>query len=379
MLLSKFVVDSLTRNVARLTVPAYGPYSSQPSNVYLVGSGSDRLLIDAGNGHPGLAGALEAHLQIQKARLSAILLTHSHSGHMGGISDIMSLYSSQPPIIHKIKLDGFDSDALTISMRNIQSKECISTLDKSVQISAICTPGHTADHASFWLASEGILFSGDAIENRSTVVMDNAHAVFQDLTSYSRSLSHIQRLAPSLIFPSHGDVVQNPFNHIENAIDRQSRISNQIEHIVRSAPGEAAITTKDIITAFSASYRNGLDMSSSNLTKFATDEFCIAGTIRQHILALECRGILKRQPTIFDPTKRTKNGMDPTKIKGPGGLTMDRIFGHVQASRRMDWEADKSNRNKTTDYMHDRIQNRVSTHPIHANVDLSYDVFWKCK
>ncbi|KAJ3110957.1 Beta-lactamase-like protein 2 [Phlyctochytrium bullatum] len=83
----------LTSRVTRITLSPSGPHQPHPTNVYLVGAGPHKMLIDAGNGNPASSEALAAALHRADvaaggegtARVDRVLLTHSHVGHVAGL------------------------------------------------------------------------------------------------------------------------------------------------------------------------------------------------------------------------------------------------------------------------------------------------------
>ncbi|KAH9265981.1 hypothetical protein BASA84_001323 [Batrachochytrium salamandrivorans] len=380
-------VDILTRNIARISSPPYGPYSVQSSHAYILGQGPDRLLIDAGNGHPDLKDALMSHLAVQGARLSGVLLTHFHDGHAGGLDGIVKAMGKNSPTIYCLK-SSHPRATRTAHLHHLTDGQVITTLDGSICISTLCTPGHSSDHASFWFADEGILFPGDAIQCRPTALINGARAVFQDLTAYRASLAKLQLVVPRLVFPAHGEVVINSLHLIDQALERQNQMAKEIVSIVRHATnqsdGSGGISTQDVIDTFVESCYKPTRCDAMDASRLATDAMVISGTIRQHLLLLESRGILCRRSVVYSPSKRSEKGIDPSKIKGPGGLTMDAIFNHVQESRRRDWKnANDGSPRMTADAAaaaavagSSEYLSHGLIHPLHANVKLGFNVVW---
>ncbi|KAL2919266.1 hypothetical protein HK105_200909 [Polyrhizophydium stewartii] len=369
-------VHNLTQTVARISSPPAGPFSTQDSHAYLLGSGRERILIDTGTGHDDFIAALKAHLDAEDAQLSAVLLTHAHGNHANGLIRILQRFDAAKFKVAKVQSGGDKHGEQRIDF--LADGQPVSTPDKSVVLRTICTPGHSADHACFWLESEGVLFSGDAVLARPLAPTPAAAAVFEDLGDYLASLTKLERLVPRLVFPGHGVVVMSPLDHIDAAKAEQRALGDSVLDLVRASP-RGVVTTQDIVDACIAQRRghgagSGGTGTAQRDTLLATDGFVLSGTIRQHLLALEARGLIKRRPVAHDPFgAASSGGMDPTKIKGPGGLTMDQIFGKVQESRRQDWAAASgSSSGKSTP----EFKPRGRVHPVHAGVRLGFDTAW---
>ncbi|CAN0534860.1 unnamed protein product, partial [Ectocarpus sp. 8 AP-2014] len=63
-------------------------HTLQGTNCYLVGKGARRILIDTGEGKAGFVPHLLVRRTIRCEMLDAILLTHWHADHVGGVSEI---------------------------------------------------------------------------------------------------------------------------------------------------------------------------------------------------------------------------------------------------------------------------------------------------
>ena len=90
----------------------------------------------------------------------------------------------------------------------------------------IHTPGHTTDHVILHLREENAVFSADCILGEGT-------AVFESLYHYMMSLEKILSLSPSVIYPGHGPVINDPVTkikyYIEHRMAREKQIYNAVE------------------------------------------------------------------------------------------------------------------------------------------------------
>jgi hydroxyacylglutathione hydrolase len=102
---------------------------------------------------PGDAAPVIAELQRSGASLAAILLTHHHADHIGGVPEL--LRHRAVPVI------GPDDTRIAQCTRTVRDGErCdLPELGLSFAISEI--PGHTLSHIAFW--GQGALFCGDTL------------------------------------------------------------------------------------------------------------------------------------------------------------------------------------------------------------------------
>jgi glyoxylase-like metal-dependent hydrolase (beta-lactamase superfamily II) len=119
------------------------------SNAYLVGEGSDAVVVDTGAPLEPIVGAIDRH----GLRLAAILCTHRHGDHTGGTEALARrtgapVYALRPEVPH---LPG--AEALDDGEERAWG---------ALRVRAIHLPGHTTGHAGYLVAGAG-LFTGDCL------------------------------------------------------------------------------------------------------------------------------------------------------------------------------------------------------------------------
>lgn len=102
---------------------------------------------------PGDAAPVVAYCREQHLRLSAILLTHHHYDHTGGVSDLVQAYSC--PVY------GPAESQLAFIDNPVQDNDCVTLEAVDITYTVMCTPGHTLDHIVYYRPGE--LFCGDTL------------------------------------------------------------------------------------------------------------------------------------------------------------------------------------------------------------------------
>lgn len=111
-------------------------------------SHGDAVVID-----PGEASVVSAALQQHELRLRAILLTHHHPDHIGGVA---ALRGTGIPVY------GADDPRLPASHR-VAEDSCIRPDWSGGQFEVLAVPGHTRSHLAFHIGND--LFCGDVLFN----------------------------------------------------------------------------------------------------------------------------------------------------------------------------------------------------------------------
>jgi hydroxyacylglutathione hydrolase len=102
---------------------------------------------------PGEAAPVIAELQRSGASLAAILLTHHHPDHIGGVPEL--LRHGAVPVI------GPDDTRIAHRTRTVKDGEHYEMPDLGLSFEILQVPGHTLSHIAFW--GHGALFCGDTL------------------------------------------------------------------------------------------------------------------------------------------------------------------------------------------------------------------------
>jgi len=195
-------------------------------NVYLVDSGERLILIDCGmpDSHE-LIREYMAQIGRDLADLDAIVLTHADLDHVGSVARLQADSGATVYL-------GARTRALVVAgrkprhtrnlWRNLLSRfysydslpeEALEVVEDGDRIPAggelraIASPGHTADHYSYYCERSGVLFAGDALFNMSGELQLTPPFITLDETSAGQSALKLLRLAPTAIACGHGDVI----------------------------------------------------------------------------------------------------------------------------------------------------------------------------
>lgn len=147
--------------------------------------------------------------------MSHIVVTHWHADHIGGVPAILKhLNTEQTCCVLKGK-----SDRDMISSTAVTDGHEIRAEGATLRL--IHSPGHTDDHFAAFLVEENALFSGDCVLGEGT-------AVFENLRQLLSSLQLFVDLKPSVIYPGHGPVVDNPIAKLQQYIDHRLMRERQV-------------------------------------------------------------------------------------------------------------------------------------------------------
>ena len=187
--------------------------------VILIGDGP-YVLFDAGYPEcvPEMLSWVEARAG---AALEKLVLTHHHYDHAGGAKAVCERFGVSV-YIHPLETGYLQEVQPGLPVSPIREGEFIEL--GGMRFEAILTPGHSPGHLSFWWEEERILLGGDNVLLPSTTAVT---APKGNLGDYLESLEKVKKLAPRLIYPGHGPVIEDPIGRIDELIEHRKMRDEQ--------------------------------------------------------------------------------------------------------------------------------------------------------
>lgn len=221
-----------------------GKFTLQGTNTYLLGSGKRRILIDSGEGKPAWAASLKEVLKTENATVEALLLSHWHHDHVGGIDDLLQI--APQAVIYKFEPEE--------GQRPIENNQIFQA--DGVTLTAHHMPGHTTDHLVFTLAEEDAMFTADNVLGEGT-------AVFEDMASYINSLHKMKDLFHGRAYPGHGEIINNGVGRIVEYINHRRQREEQVIQVMKgvNTNGSRSWTGMDIVKIVYKDVREDLHMA----------------------------------------------------------------------------------------------------------------------
>lgn len=181
-----------------------------PTNCYVIfdEKSKETLVIDPGGEVDKIANMLD----ILKAKVKYIYLTHCHGDHIGGVNELKQRYGGKI-LIHRIDSEGLNNTEINlceyIGIGNIELDVDSRIDDKDlihvgeIELEVIHTPGHTKGSTSLYCAKEKMLFSGDTLFRGTWGRTDLPTSSLEDIMN---SITKRLLVLPddTIVYPGHG-------------------------------------------------------------------------------------------------------------------------------------------------------------------------------
>ena len=139
-------MDSLMKNSPAQHALEYVPVPAFEDNyIWLVSDSRDAVVVD-----PGDAAPVEAYLAKRGWRLTAILLTHHHHDHVGGVKALLDSRTAEGGI----PVYGPVGERIEHLTQRVTGGDTVRIEHPALDLSVIDVPGHTAGHIAYFQAGD---------------------------------------------------------------------------------------------------------------------------------------------------------------------------------------------------------------------------------
>jgi len=231
--------EQMSPLITRVLCNNPSPYTYTGTGTYLVGAGEGLAVIDPG---PLVLQHGSAILQAAAGRtITKILVTHSHSDHsplarwLADQTGAVILGFGAHGMGRRGGLEGEDVE-MGADYRYAPDtclKDGVEISGPDWSITAVHTPGHTANHMCFHLKEENTLFVGDHIMGWATTVIAPPDG---DMRQYLASLKKVAERNPEILAPTHGPWVTDPLPFIRGIITHRRMREGQILKHLEQGP-----------------------------------------------------------------------------------------------------------------------------------------------
>ena len=206
--------------------------------IYFVGHPQEQMvMVDSGEPYRSWTRRiLDYYAELGRPQIAAILITHGHGDHIGGLDRLQEALACPVrchPKLAPALAERLDADCVI----PLRSRELIPT-GGGVSLRALFTPGHEDDHICYYLPADKALFSGDNI-------LGNSSTSVRNLAQYMASLELMARQNPAILCPGHGQVIYDGAARIRWYIKHRQEREGQ----VLAALADGAATVDDVVSA----------------------------------------------------------------------------------------------------------------------------------
>jgi len=225
-------VSRLSPLVRRVIANNPSPYTLYGTGTYMVGA-EQIAVIDPGPADIAHIDAILAATSGQE--ITHILVTHTHLDHSAGCKLLQQHTNAKTYALGKHgagrKNDpnefgadwNFVPDELLVDSQIIKNNEW--------SLTAVHTPGHAANHLSFYFSQEDALFCGDVVMGWSSTIVSPPDG---NMTDYMRTLALLLERTERVYYPTHGAPIENPRPYVRLLYEHRVEREEQVLECIRS-------------------------------------------------------------------------------------------------------------------------------------------------
>ncbi|MDU0338553.1 MBL fold metallo-hydrolase [Bosea rubneri] len=213
--------------IRRIVAGNPGLMTYHGTNTYLIETGQGTVVLDPG---PDDEAHVAAILAATGGSVGAILLSHSHSDHLGALAALQAQTGARTFAFHRSADSAFRPDV------PLQDGDSVAGL------LAIHTPGHASDHLCF-ARPDGIVFSADHVMSWSSSIVSPPGG---DMAAYFQSLRRMLARDDRLLLPGHGPPLPDPAPYIQELLDHRIKREEAIAETLRTGPFAAMDLVKEL-------------------------------------------------------------------------------------------------------------------------------------
>lgn len=237
-----------TLPIRRLTANNAGPFTFHGTNTYLIGEKRLTIIDPGPDDQNHLAALITA---IGGTTLDTILVTHTHIDHSLLANKLKAKTGARVagcgPHFNFRELSLGETNFLDASgdknyVPDWQMVDGDEVATEIGAITAIATPGHTANHLCFALNDHGVLFSGDHVMGWSTSIVAPPDG---SMAPYMASLDKLIDRQDNLYLPGHGGAIEAPGRFVRGLRSHRKMRANAIA----AALSEEGVLIPDLVLA----------------------------------------------------------------------------------------------------------------------------------